>query len=881
MATHSPGRGHAAQLRGRFTERTVLDQLVEAVRAGKSRALVVAGEPGVGKTALLDYLAGQASGFRVVRATGVQSEMELVFAALQQLCAPMLDHLERLPGPQRDALRTAFGISAGPALDRFGVGMAVLCLLSEVAEDRPLVCLVDDEQWLDRASAQVLAFVARRLAAESVGLIFAARKPTADMAGLPELAVEGLGDADARALLDSVITGPLDERVRDRIIAETHGNPLALLELVRGIPPAKLAGGFGLPGVAPLSGSIEESFRRRVDALPAQTRLLLLVAAADPTGDPGLVWRAAGRLEIDAGAAMLTLDPAQRAGRALAAAQAKVQAGAFGTALTLLGVAEAGPLDELQHARVDLVRAQLAFVSSRGSDAPPLLLKAAGRLEPIDVGLSRATYLDALSAAMFAGRLASPGGGVLDVSRAAGAAPSPRLRRASDLLLDGLAAHFSEGYLAGLPLLRRALSSFGRGMSAEEELRWLWLARIAALHLWDDDGWDALSRRYVRLAREAGAISELPLALSSRAYMLLFAGDLIAAESLVEEVEAATEATGSNLAPYGALGLAALQGREAGASDLIEATRKDVALRGEGIGITVAEWANAVLYNGLGHYQKALAAAQEATDYPGDLGSANWSLVELIEAAARSGARETAAGARRRLAEMTRASGTDWALGVKARSDALLSEGKAAERRYRESIDRLGRTRVRTELARTHLVYGEWLRRERRRARAAAHRPRDAGRYGHRGVRAASPARAGGHRRDRPQAHHGDLRRADRAGGPDRPASPRRPVEPGDRRPAVHQRPCGPVPPGPGLRQAGHQLAQPARPRLAGRPGDHPALARRPAGGARPGRDWPLALCAGGYERGPACLTIAGRQPLTARLPARRRMPPTAEGATS
>ena len=303
MATHSPVQGRATELTGRRRECDVLDQLIDAVRAGESRALMVVGEPGVGKTALLEYAAGRASGCRVVRAAGVQSEMELAFAGLQQLCAPMLDRVDRLPVPQRDALWTGFGLSAGPAPDRFLVGLAVLSLLSDAAEEQPLVCLVDDEQWLDCASAQVLGFVARRLAAESVALVFAASVPGTELAGLPELAVGGLREAEAQALLDSVLAGPLDERVRDRLIAETRGNPLALLELPRGLPPAELAGGFGLPGAAPISGRIEEMFRRRVEALPTETRRLLLVAAADPTGDPGLVWRAAGRLGIGAEAA--------------------------------------------------------------------------------------------------------------------------------------------------------------------------------------------------------------------------------------------------------------------------------------------------------------------------------------------------------------------------------------------------------------------------------------------------------------------------------------------------------------------------------------------------------------------------------------------------
>jgi len=811
-----------AELTGRRAECGALGRLVAAVRAGESRALVVHGEPGVGKTALLEYLAGQASGCRVVRAGGVQSEMELAFAALHQLCAPMLDHLERLPAPQRDALRTAFGLSAGPAPDRFLIGLAVLGLLSEVAGDRPLVCIVDDEQWLDSASAQVLAFVGRRLGAESVGLVFGARVPTGDLAGLPELVIGGLQEDDARALLESALTGPLDARVRDQIIAEAHGNPLVLLELPRGWPAAELAGGFGLPGTISLSGSIEESFRRRIEALPAGTRRLLLLAAADPTGDLVLVWQAAGRLgvgpeaagpAVEAGlagfgvrvrfrhplvrsvayrsapaqerqlahaalaevtdpaidpdrrawhlaeaaprldediaaelersagrarargglaaaaaflerAVMLTPDPSRRAGRALAAANTKFAAGAFDAAQDLLAVAGAGPLSELEQAQVGVLRAQLAFATNRGRDAPLLLLKAARRLEPIDAGLSRAAYLDALTAAMFAGHQASPGGGVVEVACAASAAPRPLGDpRVPDLLLDGLAANFNDGYAAGVPFLRQALTAFGSGMSADEELRRLWLACVAALHLWDDERWDVLSYRYVELARGAGALSELPLALSMRAYMLLFAGDLGAAASLIDEIQAVTEATGSSRAPYAALALAALRGRQAEASALIEATIRDVARRGEGLGLAVAERASAVLHNGLGSYAEAMAAAQRAfrdQHYPGvrHPGVANWAAAELIEAAARSGMGETAADAYRWIAEMTSASGTNWALGVEARSRALVTEGNAAEGLYQDSIMRLDRSRVRAELARAHLLYGEWLRRRRRRSDA-------------------------------------------------------------------------------------------------------------------------------------------------------------------
>jgi hypothetical protein len=485
-------------------------------------------------------------------------------------------------------------------------------------------------------------------------------------------------------LLASAVGIRVDAQVRDRIIAETGGNPLALLQLPRGLGPAELGGGFWLPDPRPLTSRIKNSFHRQFRSLPGQTQRLLLTAAADPTGDVTLLWRAAelqgipadaaapaeaaglvelgarmhfghplarsavyqaasagdrraahralaeatdpdadadrrawhlanaaprpeetvavelersaGRAQARGGlaaaaaflecAAALTPDPAQRAARALAAAQAKIQAGAFEAAVKLLGMAEAAPLDEFQRARVDLLRAQLAFAANRGGDAPPLLLKAAKRLEPIDIELARETYLDALNAALSAGRLASPGGSSKEVSQAARAAPRPsHPPRAPDLILDGFAVHFTEGYAAGAPILRRALSAFDGEMSTEAGLRWLWLACDAAVHLWDYDRWDRFTGRYVQLTREAGALSELPLALSQRAYVLFFAGELAAAASLVEEVQVATEATGSSLAPYGALGLAALRGREAEASALASATKEEVMLRGEGIAI--------------------------------------------------------------------------------------------------------------------------------------------------------------------------------------------------------------------------------------------------------------------------------------------------------
>ena len=799
---------------GRGQQCSALDGLLADVRAGRSRVLVIRGEPGIGKTALLGYAAQTARDFQVARAEGVESEMELPFAALHQLCGRMLDRLDRLPGPQREALGVAFGLRSGGAPDRFLVGLAVLGLVSEVAADQPLLCLVDDAQWLDQASAQALAFVARRLDAETVALLVGTRDLAGEggLAGLPELVLRGLPDADARALLASVLPGRLDERVRDRIIAESGGNPLALLELPRGVTAAELAGGFGVPGAQPLSGRIEESFLRRIAPLPAKTRRLLLLAAAEPTGDPALLWRAAGRLGIGADAAApaeadgltvgaqvsfrhplvrsavyqaataadrrrahraiaeatdpgtdpdrrawhraqaaagpdediaselersagraqargglaaaaafleravtLTLEPARRAERALAAAQAKYQAGAFDAALALLATAEAGPLDELQRARADLLRGQIAFASSRGSDAPPLLLKAARQFEPLDVRLARETYLEALSAALFAGRLAL-GGGVREVAAAARAAPpAPRPARAPDLLLDGLALVITEGYPAAVPMLRQAVSAFrSEDISMQEQVRWLWVACHAAIVVWDHETWHVLAARQVQLARDVGALAVLPMALTSLAAALLWPGDFAVAAALIAEAETLTEATGSQLPPYSALALAAWQGREAEVRGLIEANVKGVVRRGEGMGLANMQWATAALYDGLGRYEVALAAAKQAAEHPQEL----WStlvLPELIEAAARTGKTATAADALQRLSETTRASGTEWALGTEARSRALLTDGEAAESLYREAIGRLGHSRLRVALARALLLYGEWLRRQHRR----------------------------------------------------------------------------------------------------------------------------------------------------------------------
>jgi DNA-binding CsgD family transcriptional regulator len=811
----SPARRDVGRLIGRDAERGALDRLLEDVRRGASRALVVRGEAGMGKTALLEYVAGRASDCRVVSVAGAEAEMEFGFAALHQLCGPLLDHVDAVPAPQRKALHVTFGMGAGPVPDRLLVGLAVLSLLAEVAAERPLVCLIDDQQWLDKASAQVLAFVARRLGTESVGLVFGARTPSAELTGLAELVVGGLADDDALVLLRSVLTGPVDERVRDRIVAETGGNPLALLELPRGLTAAELAVGFGMAGAAALPGGVEESFRRRAEALPPEARRLLLVAAAEPLGDPALMWRAAVLLGIgaaaarpaaDAGlaeygarvrfrhplvrsaayraaavrdrqqvhgalaeatdretdpdrrawhlgqaalgpdegvaselersagraqargglaagaafldrAATLTPDPAQRAGRALAAAQASHHAGAPDRAIVLLDLAEAGLYDAAQQAQVAVLRAQLSFTMTRGGDSVSLLLNAARGLEPVNPGLARETYLDALMAAMFAGHLAA-GDGLTEAARAARAAPRPAHDPVpADLLLNGLAVRFTDGYTAAMPLLKRAVGAFNQREIPPEQLRWLWLAHIIAGNLWDEHTLDTI--HHVDLVRDSGALATLPLALATRMGAHVLMGDLSAAAVVLEAEKTVTEVTGIPSAPYGALLLAAWQGRESEVLALVQATTEEARCRSEGFGLIVTGFAEAMLCNSLRRYGDAVRAAETARCFPTAMGVEPWGvLVELVEGATRSGQSVRAGAAFRDLTVTTQAAGSDWALGIEARSRALLSAGADAEAAYQEAIDRLGGTKIRGELARAYLLYGEWLRRDKRRAEA-------------------------------------------------------------------------------------------------------------------------------------------------------------------
>jgi DNA-binding CsgD family transcriptional regulator len=807
--------------RGRSSERAALDRLIEDVRRGQSAVLVIRGEAGIGKTALLHHAAQQASGFRVAQIAGVESEMELAYAGLHQLCAPMLDRLGALPEPQQVALRVALGLGSGDPPDRFLVGLATLGLLSAAAEERPLLCVVDDFQWLDDGSARVLGFLARRLLAEPVALVCALREPSGEheLVGVPELPLRGLDEVDARALLETVIPGRIDERVRDRIVAETGGNPLALLELPRGMSASELAGGFAVPPAVGLSGGVEDGFRRRVDALPADTRRLLQVAAADPVGEPLLVWRAADQLgirpeaatpavaadlvEIRAqvrfrhplvrsaayrsaspaerqavhavlakatdpqthpdrrawhlaqaaagpdeevakelegsaaraearggiaaaaafleSAAMLTPEPADRVRRLLVAARAKRDAGALEAALQLLSAAEAGPMSALQAAEVGHLRGQIAFDQRRVGDAASLLVGAAKRLEPLDPELARATHLEALGAAIWAGDLNRPGALVEAAEAARAAPPAPDPPGAVDMVLDALAARLTGEYAAAAPALEQALETvLALDIPAGDLGRWLWLtglraSGLIALELWDADAWHELASRQVHVARDSGALVQLQFALNFFARSQLASGELTDVAVLVEEERVIAQAMGNPAVGYEEMMLAAWRGQESLATELIERMVHAASARGLGRMVHVATYAKAVLYNGSGRYETAREAARVAFEHRDHVGYGLFVVAELAEAASRTGDPALVQAALEWLSERTQVIHTDWALGIHARVRALLSEADAAESAYRESIARLGRTRLRTELARGHLLYGEWLRREGRR----------------------------------------------------------------------------------------------------------------------------------------------------------------------
>jgi DNA-binding CsgD family transcriptional regulator len=812
-------RAEAARLLGREREQAVLERLLDAARDGRGVVLVVHGDPGVGKTALLDYAVGVGRDFRVVRTSGVDGEMELDYAALQRLCAPLLEFTERLPDPQRDALDVAFGLSPGPAPSPLLVGLAVLGLLSEAAEHQAVLCVVDDVQWLDHASGRALAFVARRLLAERIALAIAARDVGSDLARFPELRIAPLGRRDARALLESVLAARLDESVLERIVAETGGNPLALLELPRGLTPGQLAGGFGLPTALPLSTGIEQSFRRRLARLPRDARRLLLLAAAEPLGDSALVWRAArqlgipqtaahaveseglltldgavtfrhplvrsaaygaaepnerrdvhrvlaeatdpdldpdrrawhraqaasvpdeevatelersaGRAQARGGlaavaaflerAAALTPDSAYRARRLLAAAGAKRDAGDLEAALGLLAGLEAGVLDELGQARADLLRAQIALEQRRGDDAGRLFLSAASRLEALDPELARETYLEALGGAMASD--VEVAGGAPAVAVAARAAPAGTAPpRTLDVVLDAFAIRLTDGYAAAAPTLARALELLlATDIANEDVSRWLSVSsgrdsNMVALEMWDDVALHVLASRRVQVARDTGALGHLAFALSFLARSHMLAGELTPAAVVLDEARLIAEATGHSAVVNAPMILAAWRGDEAQASELIEVTSEEAAARRW----VSNNYAKAVLCNGLGRHGAALDAAWEAFQ-PDPIGYASYLVPELAEAASRTGNRALLEYALEWLSERTRVITSGWASGIAARARALLSEGEMADGLYRQSIEHLSGTRVRLELARSHLLYGEWLRRERRRRDARRH----------------------------------------------------------------------------------------------------------------------------------------------------------------
>ncbi len=808
----------AAPLRGRDRELAELDALISRVRTGRSGALVVSGEAGVGKTALLDRMATRAAAnVRVERIVASESEMELAYAGLQQLCGRMMGSVGRLPDPQRQALEAAFGVREAPAPSAFLVGLAVLGLLTEVAGDRALLCMIDDAQWLDEASARAVAFVARRLEAEGIAIVLAMRVVDEGLADLPRLVVEGLGDDDARELLRLALPGAIDGRVRDQLIAESRGNPLALRELPRALSPAEIAGGFALAGSMPLQRRIEQSLVAQLERLPDAARLLLLVAAADPTGDPGLLWRASAHLglgpenvdlaakadalvvgtrvrfrhplvrsavyrasspadrrrvhaalaeatyadrdpdrrawhrasatlqpdeeiaaELEESAARartrggaaaaaafleraaeLTPAPTRRAQRLIAAAEAKHDAGAPEAAVRLLDSARDDPLTPLQDALIGRLRARAGYAVRRDRSGPRLLLAAAQDLEPLDPVLARDTYMDALSAATYAGRLGEPGV-VAGIARAIlEATADDDSERARDLILRGQALLAAEGPAAARSTVRRALRAFLDQPPDALELRWMWFGGRAAMDLWDAEAFRALTDRQVEVARAGGVLAVLPLALNLLMVTQTFDGNLDEAEATCDEIDAILEVTGHPLPKYGRIFVAAYRGHVDEVVRDAKQLRADAYDRGEGYALTAANFAEALVYNGAGRYEDALAAARGELPYTHELNHAMRALLEIVEAATRTGERGVAEEALERLVSVTRPVGdSNWARAMVAITEAQLREGDAAEALYREAIERYDRLRVPMLMGRAQLLYGEMLRRGHRRVDA-------------------------------------------------------------------------------------------------------------------------------------------------------------------
>ena len=810
-----PGR---RALIGRHDEQQQLAELCDRARAGQSGVLVIHGEAGIGKTALLAEMMTRSGDLRTIQIIGAESEMELAYAGVQQLCAPLLGRIHGLPDPQKNALRVALGLREGTAPDRLLVSLAVLTLLGDAGAERPTVCIVEDTQWVDRASLQALIFAARRLLADPVVMIFANRTPGAalELKGLPELNLHRLTHVHANALLSEVMPGQLEETVRENILAEADGNPLALLELRHAMAPADLAGGYGLTA-ASVTGRIERAYEQRLRELPSATRTLLLIAAAEPTGDPAWLWAAAARLHLDADASVpaersglitvesrlrfrhplvrsavyrnaslperrqvhaaladvisgptadehrawhrahsasapdetvavqlvrsaerarsrggaaaaaaflayaveLTPDPARRAERSLDAALSKLDAGDPEAAARLLA-AVARTDSELLSARVDLLRAKIAFATQRGRDAPPLLLAAAERLKPLEPALARDAYLEALMAAMIVGRLyAAEHVSAAAIAAAAQRAPRPSgPPRAADLFLDGIVLRLTEGHATAAPLLKRAISQYleeDEAGTADPRLHDITLRVL--LDVFEQDTYSSLYARQVELLRAAGELTVLPAALTTYAGGCVTSGDFAQAEDLLAQSEAISTATGApphrSIQTY----LAACRGQEQLAKELARSTIEDATARGEGSEITVVLFALAILHNGLGQYDEAFAACTSALEYD-DVGMYGHLLNEMVEAAARSGDARVAEMATAQVIERAEATGNATALGYAARCEALTTSGLAAEHKYRTAITELERSPLKVMAARTHLLFGEWLRRTNRRAEA-------------------------------------------------------------------------------------------------------------------------------------------------------------------
>ena len=773
----------------------------------------------MGKSALLEQLVAAASQFQVVRAEGVEGEVDLPYAVLQRLCRSMSDAIGALPQPQSDALRVAFGLSSGGVPDRYLVGLAALGLLSEVAETQPVLCVVDDAQWVDSETTRALAFVARRLGADSVGLVFASRVIVEVLEGVPELQLGGLSAADSSALLGSVLIGHLDDSVRERVLIETHGNPLALIELPRALTSAEAATGVIRQSHDSLTARIEESFRRQLEPLPAETRHLLLLAAAEPQGDPLLLVRAAAQLglsvesgdpaeeaslfqirercsfrhplvrsavygaatpgerraahgalaeatdaELDpdrkawhraqataapdedvaielertaaraksrggvaaAGAfferaALLTPDGARRAERMLAAAELMFEAGAYDSVQSLLRAVDDAQLDERHAARAQYLHAEVSRVLGGSRETVLELLAAAERLKRFDPLLAHKAHLEALWAAWFLGDPES-----LDVvARALSESPASESGAIVELIVRGWAQRLEQGgHPAGTELLRKATVALCEKPQLEESDLSLYDGIVpVTVSLWDFDSWKTLMRRTVALARESGSLLALRPALHRWAEIKCVEGDLPAAAWAQAEADAIAEATREGVtATRASPWVSAWRLPEAEALRLIE-------LESSRLPYVHSAWdcARALILNAAGRYEAALEAAQRSCD-ANPFGIFNWALPELIEAAARSGECERANVALESLVERTRLGSTDWCLGLEARSAALLSDDPAvAEPLYRQAIERLERAGIRTDLARAHLVYGEWLRRESRRidAREQLHTAHD------------------------------------------------------------------------------------------------------------------------------------------------------------